>query len=699
MKKTVCWLMSAVMTVLLLPTAFAAESDGLAEAIGIAKAKIAVTEEYSEFESSIYTEENGTVVYSLNWYTEEYGADGKNFFAEVNDKGDVLRYRDRASAPDDSALHFAKFDGEQLRTIAREWLAWVNPSWVDELPEDAAEYPDTVSPYSRTASVIFYRQKDGVNYCGDSVRVTVNAEDGMIVSMYGDWTYADSAYTPDDAMEAEEAWQAYLKESPMELSYRAVGENRAIPVYAPKNSGYCLNGRTGEEFEPFSLYYGDSVGGSGNMKNDAAADTTESASREELSESERKNLAEVEGLLSEQELRSLAEGMAYTGLADAEFYNLSYLGEKDEDETTVYKAELSYRTAGEPPIWHTVRLDAKSGELLAYYGYEESGQDSKPTISADEAKRRTELFLAAYGGAEFDRTIMEEPDSADGIYRYFTYTQTENGIPYQSNRMTVTVDIRSGRICSFYKHWNKAMTFDSADGLISAVDAADALYAATGGLVLSYAKAQDGTSMTPKIDLMYAQNTELPNRIDAKSGVLLGWDSQPYTPSSEAEPMLTDLAGHYAEDAVRTLFATGILTEADAADGFRPDDAITRRELLSFVCGLKNGYRPITEDFAELARRADRSDLRAADPDQTVCREEAAEWMVRALGYQEVAELQGIYQTDFADADAISPERLGYVALAQGLKMVGGDEMHRFCPHDTVSRADAALMMYHYFNR
>lgn len=698
MKKTVCWLLSAVMTVLLLPTAFAAESDGLAEAIGIAKTKIAVTEEYSEFESSIYTEENGTVVYSLNWYTEEYGADGKNFYAEVNDKGDILRYRDRASAPDDSDPHFAKFDGEQLRTVAREWLAWVNPSWVDELPEDAAEYPDTVSPYSQTASVTFYRQKNGLNYCGDYVRVTVNAENGMIVSMYSNRTYEDSAYTPDDAMGSEEAWQAYLTESPMELSYQKTETYRAIPVYSPKNTALCLNGRTGEEFEPFSLYYGEVSASGGSLENDAAADATESVSREELSESERKNLAEVEGLLSEQELRSLAEGMPYTGLADAEFYNLSYLGEKTDEETTVYKAELSYRTVGESTVWHTVRLDAKSGELLSYYKNTDGKQDIEPTLSAEEAKRRTEVFLAAYSGAEFDRTVAEEADLTNGRYRFF-YTRTENGIPYTSNRITVTIDAASGQIVSFYKRWEKEITFDSADGLISAADAADAWYAATGGLVLSYAKAQDGTSMTPKIDLMYTRNTELPNRIDARNGVLLDWDNQPYTPQSEAEPILTDIAGHYAEDAIRTLFAAGVLTDEDAKDGFRPDDAITCRELLSFVCGLKNGYRPIAADFSELARRAERSDLRADDPDRTVCREEAAEWMVRALGYREVAELQGIYQTDFADADAISPERLGYVALAQGLKMVGGDEMHRFCPNDTVSRADAALMMYHYFNR
>ena len=84
------------------------------------------------------------------------------------------------------------------------------------------------------------------------------------------------------------------------------------------------------------------------------------------------------------------------------------------------------------------------------------------------------------------------------------------------------------------------------------------------------------------------------------------------------------------------------------------------------------------------------------DPDSSASREDGAVFIIRALGYEKPAALTDIYRTNFSDEDLISPEKLGYVALARGFGIVSGDENNQFHPQDTLSRGDAAIMIYNY---
>ncbi len=696
MKKLLSVFLAVLLLVSLMPAVSAADNEGLSAAILKAKDKIAVTEEYTGFDSSFNTDETGNTVYHLYWYTEDEAA-FQSFTAEINDRGDFLQYRNSSANPDSNEIHFAYLTGPQMKEAARNWLGWMNPGWLLELPDEKTECPEWGDPRHHVTAVIFRRQVDGMDYCGDYVRVSVNNLTGMIISMYANWTYETPAYSASDAISQEDAGVAFLNQSPMQLSYQLQGENHAIPVYTPKDSYLKLNARTGEEWIPYDPYRGE-LGSAGGVMNDAVSEESAAESEKLFSESERKNLEQVEGLLSEDALKKQAESLVHTGLSDAKFLSLVYQGYK-EAEVTYYNAALSYLTTGEVEIRHTVEFDAQTGELLSYQSYPRNWDEGEGKVSVLDAQKTADAFLSAYAGEEFKKTSPEELSEDSRTDLSLAYIREENGIPYYGNRLSVTVDKHTGRIQSFYKNWDEDLTFAPADHLLSPEEAGRALLDKTGGMVLSYAKAQDGDSLAPSIDLMYALNSSMPTRIDAKTGQLLDYNSNPYTSEPNTLRLPEDLEGHYAKDQILALFQSGMLTLQKEETAFRPNDTTTRQEMLAFVCGLKFGYIPYDTAFASLARMADRHDLVYTDPNAPISREEAISYIIQALGYQELAELSGIYVTGFQDQGAVSPDKLGYLALAQGLSIVRGDENNCFNPKDSLTRCDAAIMIYNYLNR
>ncbi|WP_407309274.1 S-layer homology domain-containing protein [Desulfosporosinus sp. SB140] len=85
-----------------------------------------------------------------------------------------------------------------------------------------------------------------------------------------------------------------------------------------------------------------------------------------------------------------------------------------------------------------------------------------------------------------------------------------------------------------------------------------------------------------------------------------------------------------------------------------------------------------------------KEDLQPSDP---VKRELLCKLLLRYLQLNKLAELKNIYQVDFQDADQITPDALGYVALATSsgiLKIKGQD----FAPGEAVNRSEAAIALF-----
>ena len=120
---------------------------------------------------------------------------------------------------------------------------------------------------------------------------------------------------------------------------------------------------------------------------------------------------------------------------------------------------------------------------------------------------------------------------------------------------------------------------------------------------------------------------------------MLGWEAA-------APDAFSDLSGHWAREAVNAAAAAGAV---DAGGAFRPDEAITRREM--------------------------------------------AVMLVRALGYDHLA--QNAYPLPFSD---VSADR-GYIAVAYDLGIINGSAPASFSPDSSATREQAAAMLVRVYDK
>ncbi|HPZ05809.1 MAG TPA: S-layer homology domain-containing protein, partial [Clostridiales bacterium] len=190
-----------------------------------------------------------------------------------------------------------------------------------------------------------------------------------------------------------------------------------------------------------------------------------------------------------------------------------------------------------------------------------------------------------------------------------------------------------------------------------------------------------------------------PLYIDANNGNIVYRDGSEYVEPKKVS--YKDIEGHFAQKQISVLADFGIYLDGDE---FRPNDAITQKDFLTLLSRTLSYYGPIItgsssqkeidEFYAYLVREGIIRESEIA-PDSTVAREEAVKYIIRALKYDKVAEIRGIFNINFMDGDSISPELYGYVAIASGLGIVNGNGAN-FMPKKNTTRGEAAVMIYNY---
>ena len=83
------------------------------------------------------------------------------------------------------------------------------------------------------------------------------------------------------------------------------------------------------------------------------------------------------------------------------------------------------------------------------------------------------------------------------------------------------------------------------------------------------------------------------------------------------------------------------------------------------------------------------------DDDAEVTREEAAVYMIRAIGAENYAKYNDIYVTPFNDVT----ENKGYIALLSAMGVLSGDGNGNFNPNREMTRAESIIMIYNYLTK
>lgn len=678
--------------------AYAADTDGLETAIVTAKSKINVPAEYSEFTSDISdeTSSSGAVYYDLNWTTED---ESKGIQISVSSYGDIISYSqyDRG-ASDEDQKELPSLSVEDVKTAAYNYVIGLNPSWAEQLPFDKAECGQ-IGIDTRYATVHMDRYINGVLFYG-GISVAVNVRDGSVAEYWANWSYPGELEDPAGAISVSDAAAKFEEYNTPELVYvnDYDYENKTVTaklVYKTDGEASEIDAITGEKYERTYSYSGGSGGGSSNAE--AALSGDAGYDEAQLTEEELANLSEIEALLSEAELRSKAEEPDALGLSGAEYNEIRYRRYTNNfDAEQKYRAYLDYTfTDGENEYGATITMDAETGEILGFYrGYDYSLTTEEETLTVEEGRAIAEDYMSAYY-PKYSLTKIEEPgEDAERYNPYQTYIfyRYTDGIRNEDNYVTVTVDLCGGGITNLYEAWDYNTVYESSQLAIDAARA-DELFAQDENISLEYIKPDSSKN---EYKLVYSLNNPR-NYISAVSGAFTDSSGEEYieTPAQGAA-VANDIAGHYAEEQIKTLLYYNVLGLEDGAESFRPDDIITKRELASFVVSLeRKSYVPVASgvDSLENSGVAEEGELESDDPAK---REDGVKYIINALGYKEVAQLEGIYTTPFLDEAEISQGYIGYVALAKGMNIISGDENSEFNPQEGLTRADAAIMIYNY---
>ena len=173
---------------------------------------------------------------------------------------------------------------------------------------------------------------------------------------------------------------------------------------------------------------------------------------------------------------------------------------------------------------------------------------------------------------------------------------------------------------------------------------------------------------------------------------------------------LSDVDGHWAEDAVRSLYREGIVKGKNGGF-FDPETTVTRAEFISMVTRAlaipAPAYRPVYRDvsftawYASAVWNAFAYDLIADEltpdnrflPDQPITREEMTVVMTDALQNERRGVLEKSDLSTFSDADAIADWAKDKVAYAVGNGLLQGNPDGTLSPKTTATRAESAVII------
>lgn len=719
MKSKIALMLSFVLIFsLVLPIqGFAAEmSEELENAIKVAKTKFSIPDDY-KFSSSISTSGNKKVFY-LN-YSSKDTLNQSNINITVDENGMIVDYNKYTPYDYIQTKKLPKLSRQEAKVKADAHINMIEKGLLDEL-----QYQESNQDSIKNTSYYFnyYRVVNGVPFYNDRVYVTVNRDTGELQNYSRSWTDKTDFPSPADTISLKEAEAAYVKNLGLRLIYKYTQKDDVIttyPVYVPvyNNGHYVVDALTGERLRLYSNYYYDGYNEVSLTFSEQKAKVSAAAGEIQLNPEELEAVQEAANLISQEEAEKAARTVKFLGISDGHKLQSFYLGANWPDKKE-YTWSLQFNKPADDNNQYgdyiSVSINAKTSEITSFYRRKSYTEGAKPKHDKATAKAAADAFLKTYYPQYYKELEYDEMAGEYQIYSEgtiptsynFSYSRLVNGIPFPDNGVNISYDNLNGIISNFDLNWYN-IDFPAVDKVIGLEAANESLFKNVGlGLEYKLQTSENADRIyapdsieNVKVQLVYALNPNKPLFIDANTGVLQNYDGAEYKEPEKIE--YTDIKGHFAEKQIMVLADNGIYLEGKE---FKPSEAITQLDFMKLLSKTLNYYGPV---ILEKTTGAEVDELYAylqregivkegeKQPTQTVTREEAVKYIIRALKYDKVADIGSIFNIQFEDKASISAGLSGYVAIAAGLGIVNGDGVD-FEPARNVTRGESAVMIYNY---
>lgn len=680
-------------------------------AIVIAKKYFTIPKELGNPNVSI-NQSRERAIWSLEWQTPSKQANQTRISIGVDAVTGTIMSYGTYSYNQEQSLQLS-FTRAEAKEKAQEWFAKLVPAEYQESLK-FVESPLNAGYWGGTSYQFRWsRDVEGYPYAGNGVSITVDARSGEITQYGLNWQPVADLQLPREILSQADAEAAYRKQVPMELQYqrftkRGTDEVEWKLVYRPLTGNFPSMNQEGVvlgwEGEPIEL--------NTEFKLVPASD---------------KEYIKPEKPLTQEQ--ALAIARAITGQKGAPNHaNYSEYGEETKrkawDFSWVIEAE-----EGKHGSQQRVRVDAETGlvtELSHWTEIKPFAKDEEVPVSLEQAQEKAIAFIQAHrpdlaGNLQLHSAPnyygKHDPDYKPTEH-YISFRQMKNGVPVNGRDVSVSVNARTGEVRQFWSAWWEEQTdeeFPAAQPAISAEKAMDLFFEHQGirAAWATFWKSETQTQSEPQL-MWQAGSTLSIQSIDAHNGALMDWDGRDLIAAMQYP---TDIAGHAAEREIELLWSRGVF---DLQDGkFNPDQVVSADELARWIV-LARGLRPYTAyafdtmgrggAAMEQAKASANSayfgaalqsgiilpeDFEAIkDLNGPVTRELFALWAVRAMGYGRIAKMSAAIELSFADEAQVGAKYRNAVALLAGLEVVPGDAESNFRPQESLTRADAAKILF-----
>ena len=686
MRKTILFLLCFVLSFTPFATYANSESDEVMRILASIKSRIPDTNEFDTFNSS-YDKTENNLVYHFDWNKDSDDSSYKYMSISVNSEGIITSYNhyDSKFEKPVSKPSITRPVSDEILPLVIDEFNKINPSLMGNVVISKSDNRESLTSNEYTYNV--QRIHNGVPVYNDSGYISYSILSGTIRSFNFNYTPNLSFPDSENVISYDDAVKNYNEKIGMKLVYNtdySKSEKTVYLAYIPSDTTKYIDANSAEVVTPLrpSRY----EGGMNSADKEAVSDSLTSGGgggfREELSDVEIKELEKVGLLISKDEAEKLIRENKLINAGDK--YELARVNLSHSDDEYYY--QFSFESAEPAYSYSNVNINAKNGKIRSIYQSSDYGKDEKE-VGEDVAKDYVATLAPEYYSSDDCGKYRFESRNGNG----FDFIRYENDIPYRDDGIYININPKDKRITSYNIRFSDVM-FSATDGII------DKSYATERFLTFSDYKMYYYPSCS-EANMKYCDTALLVYMPDmAKCSELYAENAEPVRLYAQTQiGDYADIHGHYAESIINKLSLYGIGFEEE---NFRPDEIICQKDFVALLVSVVSRNDAIilekSMDYTPYYSRAGSLGIVKEgenSPESPVTRESAAVYMVRALGFEEVAKLDEIYVSKFNDVHTY----VGYISILEGLGVVDGFG-GTFNPYKNLTRADAMIMIYKYLS-
>lgn len=661
MRKIICSLLTILILLnSLFVTCYAADESFVTKAVNVVKNKIDIPENYDKFNSKVTVEPGNRYAY-FTWYGDDDGVNpGGQINVTVDDKLRIISFSQYFYGEFNGNYKLSVYTSEDAEAEAKNFISKTCPEFYPYMVLVEQEYSvhRNFEPYTFK----FLRYENGLPCYDNYIDVTVDASTGKVSSFDVNWIDYDKIYPSDTKITPEEASTCMFSNIGMVKEYAKKPDGELYVRYADLSDGInYINAYTGNVLNTNYV-------SKGSYKN---ALTVNKNFNFWYSDTE----FEIDypiSVVETSEYVSPGNDFILTGIQYLQDNYGNYLYMYYDD----FKGDVK-----------TYIVDVENGDIRYFDYYQHEVGTENFNLNYEQCSKVADSFVMKHNSSFINNCKLLNSNNqknyiGEDVY-YFNYTRYINDIAYDDNGVLVGVSRSTGEIISVSSGWDIVVVPEYS--LSVSAEQAFEKYMNFSGFELQYVTAE---SLTKEMELrtVYAPNPLMNLYVDAVTGEVIDSHGDKIT---TGKIMYTDISKDVSEEQIKTLYACGILDEAEK---FEPNSNILLCDYLLWMCRAIDcvDYNSI-DDIAENLVNKGIVTYEEMTLNPCITTETGIKYIISYLGYGDIATLSDTFKTDFVDEGMISEGLIGYAAIAKGLGIFRGNA---FMPKEYIKRNVAAQIMY-----